>query len=382
MEALIVGKPHSVVIGAMRALAEPMITHWGMMDAFIEEGLTVLEREGGGIFFDEENSPDHLEKLHRQVVHYRGAYFRAVGNISLLDSIYRELDQAASRANSPFRQGVLWIANHLQEAAIDYLQRPLAEEHRAKVLEAIQEKRNALAKPLADTESLTLERIEAVLAAFALSVLTETAGRFEMFCLAGHLLETVRNAARRPPDPLGGEDEPLENQEAAALVGLLSDPVRAGELNEARIRYSRLSDEEKKRRFNEFRRRMIQIVKLVAPYAPMGFEEFCQAIEANLYPYPEPMEFIRSFARSLHDNGSRSSIFENIQTPQAVEQRYEAMAANRQGNPLVLEIALAFAFNAFQESDLEEKKAAMREIDLKKEFGWPATMEELVEQLG
>ena len=186
---------------------------------------------------------------------------------------------------------------------------------------------------------------------------------------------------RKPPELPGETEEPPENLEAAALVGLLSESVWTAEINEAKLRFSRLGDEEKKKLFNSFRHQLLPVIKRVAHYAPIGLEEFCQAIEATIFPYPEPVEFIRSFARSLHANATQSTIFDNIQTPQAIGQRYETLIGTKQGNPLTVEIAKEIALATFQEDNLEEKKAYMREVDLGEEFGWPSTMKELIEQM-
>lgn len=381
METLIVGKPQAIAIGAMRALLEPMITHWGKPDDFQHEALEVLSREGGGILYDEKASPAHLEALQRQVMRYRGNYFRPIENFAQLEHLYRELDAAAARASSVFRQGVLWLACRVQQAAIEYLQSEPADVNRTKVLDSVEEKRNLISKPLADQETVTLDRIEAVLSSFSKSLLSEAIGRFEAFAMGGHLLEVVRKTVRRPPELPGEAEDPPENLDAAALVGLLSDSVWAAEINGARLRFSRLGDEEKKRRFNGFRQQLLPVIGRVASFAPIGLEEFCQAIEATIFPYPEPVEFIRSFARSLHANATQSTIFDNIQTQQAVAQRYETLIASRQGNPLTVEIAKEMALATFHESDLEEKKAYMREVDLTEEFGWPSTMKELTEQM-
>ena len=381
MEALIAGKPQAIVIGAMRALLEPMITHWGKPDDFQHEALEVLAREGGGILFDEKESPAHLELLQRQVVRYRGNYFRPIENFAQLDHLYRELDSAAGRVPSTFRQGVLWLACRVQQAAIQYLQSEPADVNRTKVLDSIEDQRNLIIKPLADQDTLTLERIETVLASFSISLLPDAIGPFEAFAMGGHLLEVVRKTVRRPPELPGEIVDTTENLEAAALVGLLSESVWTAEINEAKLRFSRLGDEEKKRRFNGFRQQLLPLITKVAHFAPIGLEEFCQAIEATLFPYPEPVEFIRSFARSLHANATQSTIFDNIQTPQAIAQRYETLIGTKQGNPLTVEIAKEMAMSTFQEDNLEEKKAYMREVDLGEEFGWPSTMKELIEQM-
>ncbi|NIP74013.1 MAG: hypothetical protein GWO16_13785 [Gammaproteobacteria bacterium] len=376
MEAMLARKPRSQAIGVLRTLVVPLREHWGNLPAFVAAGLEVLKREGGGQFFDEKESPAHLEQLYRQVLRTRASYFRPVENVAQLEHLYKELDLAAAKAASPMQQGVLWLASRLQQQAITYLQRPGTEEQFGKVLAGVAQERDTLVRPFSDPERITLERVEAVLAQFAQHVLGGTLEPFQADVLAGKLLELVREAARKPPQEASVEDLP-ENEPTTPLLVTLTEPVRQGELNEARQRYSRLSEDEKNRRYNAFRRGLLGIIAEVAPFAPEGFETFCAAIEARMYPYPERLEFIRSFARNIYNNGSQITAFDQAQTPQSVEQRYEQMVKARQGNPLVLEVAKALALHNFRNSAREANAAYLREVDLKQEFGWPATMAEL-----
>ena len=382
MEALMVGKPQSVAIGVMRALIEPMLAHWGRTDEYIREGMEILGREGGGALYDEKKSPAQLEALLHKVTRAWATYFRPIQNPVQLEHLHRELDQNAAKIPSTYQQGVLWLAHRLQGAAIEYLNSPSGADHRAQVLSTIVTRGAALAKPLIISEQLTLGQIEEVLVRFARAELPGALGGFQLLVLAGHLLESVRAATRKAPVLDGGEEEPEDNQGIGALLSVLSGPVRVGEVNEARMRYTRLDDGEKQRRYNDFRLKMLRIVKTVAPFATMGFDEFCLAIEASLFPYPEMVEYIRTFARAIHDNGAKSTIFDGIQTRQAVEQRYENLAGSRQVNLIVLEVAKAFAMAAFRRSALEGKKAYLREVNLKEEFGWPGSISDLLEQLG
>jgi hypothetical protein len=322
-----------------------------------------------------------VEQLYRQAVRTRALHFRASENPAQLEQLFKELDLAAAKANATLQQGVLWLASRVQQAAIGYLQSGPAKIHTERVLEGVSEKRNALTRPLGTTDQLSLERVEAVLAAFARGVMGPSLSRFEMSALAGHLLERVREAARKPPELQEERMEVPEEGPETALFSALVEPVRAAELNEARARYGRLGDEERNRRYNDFRRRLLRVIAKVAPYAPLGFEHFCQAIEVELFPYPEPLEFIRTFARTVYQNASQSTLFDDAATPQSVEQRYENLLKSRQGNPLVLEIAKAFALRNFQKSNKDAKQAFMRDLDLQAEFRWPVTLEALKAQL-
>ncbi|HEX9843648.1 MAG TPA: hypothetical protein VGC20_12900, partial [bacterium] len=316
-------------------------------------------------------------QIYYQVQRARATYFRSIENAAQLEHLFKELDLGAAKAASPLQQGVLWLASRLQQQAIAALQEPKVKEQIARVLEAVPEQRGQLVRALGTAEELTLDRVEEALAALAQRVLAGTPGAFELIALAGHLLEQVRQAARRPRKIDLAQDEAPRNDAYTALLATLLEPVRHAELNEARQRYARMSEEEKNRRFNEFRRALLRIIGEVAPFAPEGFEPFCAAIETHLHPYPEPLQFIRTYARPIWNNGAQSNIFTNSTTPQSVQHTYDQMAKARQGNPVVLEIAKAFALRNFRQSEVSGKSAALREVNLKAEFGWPTTMDEL-----
>lgn len=377
MEALLAGKTRSVAIGVLRALVVPLRENWGDLQGFREAGLDVLAREGAGILYDDVQSPEHLDQVYRQVLRARARHFRSIENPAQLEHLYRELDFAAAEAATPLQQGVLWLASRIQLAAVSFVQSPAGQAHLTAVLRAIDDHRTALTRSLADSEHLTLERIEATLSTLSRDILTVTVGRFELYALAGHMLEIARAAARKSPVVGMAAQEAPENQDVTPLLAVLVEPVQIAELNEARLRYARLSEEERSRRYNEFRRQLLPIISEVAPFAPYGFEEFCQAIEAAMLPYPQRLEFIRSYARPLYTNGSQSKLFDEASTPKSVEQRYEAFVRSKQGNPAVLEIAKAFALRSFKHSDQESKRAFMQEVDLHAEFNWPTTLAEL-----
>lgn len=382
MELMLAGKPRAAAIGSLRALVVPLRDHWGDPETFRVAALEVLAKESGGALYDEKESPAHLDQFYQQVVRVRAAYFRPIENPAQLDQLYKELDLAAAKIDSILQQGVLWVASRLQQQAIAWLQKPASEELLKDVLNAVREQRSALARPLANTAQLTLDSVEEALGAFAQQVAKKPMGSFERSALAGHLLETVRDAARRPRKTDVPLDDAPRNDVLTALLAVMLEPVRAAELNEARLRYSRMSDEEKNKRFNEFRRALPRVIDEVAPFAPEGFEHFCEAIETRLFPYPEPMQFIRSYARPIWNSGAQSSIFANCTSPASVEHTYENMSKGRHGNPVVLEIAKAFALRNFRPAEASlPKGAVLREVNLKKEFGWPTTVADLRRQM-
>lgn len=377
MEAMLTGKPRSVAIGALRALVVPLREHWGDLEAFREAGLDVLAKEGGGTLYDEKQSPAHLEQVYRQTVRARAMHFRPIENTAQLETLFKELDLLAAKNTSPLQQGVLWLAMRIQHQAIAYLQQPATEGQVNSVLEAVNPRRNDLERALGDPQKLTLDRIESVLGALAKDVLAGLPGPFEQSVLAGHLLERVRAAARRPPRIDVTTDEAPRNDALTALFAVFLEPVRAAELNEAKARYARLSDAERTRRYNEFRRTLVRIVQDIASFAPHGFDVFCEALETRLYPYPEPLQFIRSFARPIWNSGAQSSAFTNATTPQGVQLLYEQYSASRQGNPVMLELARAFALHNFRGANGDGNAPPLTEVDLKEQFGWPTTIREL-----
>ena len=307
----------------------------------------------------------------------RGLHFRPIESQAQLESLSRELESQAS--SSPLQQGLIWLASRIQIDAIEHLLSDVGRERVVQLLDGVESRRAFILKPLGKSDQLTLDRIEAVLSAYVREVLGDRVERelLQVTALAGKLLEIVRMNVHKLPDIGSTEKNLTEDQSAAHLEGILTEPVRTAELNEARVRYARLGDEEKNKRYNEFRRRLTRLIVHVAPFAPSGLEPFCQAVEAALYPYPERLEFIRTFARNIYNTGNQSSLFTETTTPQSVNQRYDTLKENKQANPLILELAKGFALGGFQESNLEEKKEFMAQLDLKTEFDWPTNLSEL-----
>ena len=377
MESILAGKPLSQSIGALRGLSTPLREHWGNLEDFKNAGMIFLAKESEGILFDKEKGPQQLELIYRQTLRMRAVHFRAIENTAQLEIHFKELDQAAAAGNSALRQALLFLSSRLQQSAITYLGTAEAEKHRAIALKAVLERRDSLMGALGNLQELTLDRVEALLAAFISDVLGEQVGRFEIFALAGHMVEQIRLAARQPPEIILDSTEMPDTKDVGPLLGLLTDPVRQAELNEARIRYARLKEDQKTSLYNHFRVRLQRVLKEVAMYAPKGFVPLCEAIESRIFPYPEQLGYIRAYLRPIYENASQSSIFTDANTPQSVQQRYEALMKARKGNPFLLEIARAFAMRNFKSLTIESQRAYMRDVDLKADFGWPATMQEL-----
>lgn len=381
MESLLAGKPLSQTIGALRGLSTPLREHWGNLEEFKTAGMKFLAQESEGIFHDEEKGPRQLEMIYRQTLRMRAVHFRAIENSAQLEHHFKELDQAASENNATFRQALLFLASRLQQSAIAYLGTAEAEKHRAIALKAVLERRDSLVGALGNLRELILDRVEAVLAVYISDVLGEQVGRFEIFALAGHMVEQVRLSARQPPEIILDVEEMPDTKDVGPLLGLLTEPVRQAELNEARMRYAQLNEAQKTSLYNHFRVRLQRVLKDVAKYAPKGFIPLCEAIESRIFPYPGQLGYIRAYLRPIYENASQSSIFTDANTPQSVQQRYDALMKSRKGNPFLLEIARAFAMRNFKSLNIESKRAYMREIDLKEEFGWPSTTKELLDAM-
>lgn len=378
MEALLAGKPRSAVLGALRNLLDPLREHWGDPEGFIEAGLSVLARQGS-LFGDDEADRELLDQLYRQVLRIRALYFRPITNPTALDNAYKELEAQASERHQTSQQVLLWLASRIQQAVQAYLNAPQGQRALDTVLRAVDNQRGeALKGRLGDLEQLSLGRINGVLSDLVRDVLGDKLGRLETAALSGYLLESLRAAARRPP-PLGGAgDEAPEQSSMAGLLAALGEPTRMAELNDARARFGQMPEAERTKRFNAFRLRLARAIKDVAPYAPLGFEPFCQAVEAIFFPYPAPLEYVRAFVRPVYNSARQSTLFSEVTTPQGVQQRYETLVKARQGNPVLLELARAFAVQGFRSGEAgEENRSFVASLDLHKEFGWPTDVEAL-----
>lgn len=381
MESLLAGKPKMAVTNGLRALLPVFQKHYGNPEGFRVEGGAVVQKEMGDIPGGAEPTGRLLLTLYQQVLRTRAGYFRPIESQAALDSAYRELT-ARSAEEGPLRQGVLWLGHRLQQAAIQFLNSNRAEPALERYLKAVRERRQGLRNSLGDPGQLDLERIEAVLGELGMEALGDRLERFDVYALAGHVLEQLRRNARRLPERGRGDNDIPEDSDLGALLAALTEPTRFAELNEARARFARLNDTAKSRRYDDFRRRLGQAIDQVAPYAPMGVDAFSQAVEAALFPYPAPLEFVRPFVRPIWNNGRQSTLFNEATTPQGIHQRYETLKQERQVNTLLLEVARAFAMARFQESDEQEKSRFLRDLDLVKEFGWPEHVGALEQLLG
>lgn len=360
-------------------MLEPLESHWGDPDGFVAEALPVLTGDPSGAFTDEGATERLLGQLYRQVLRVRALYFRPISSATALENAYKELEAQAAERHQVSQQVVLWLASRIQHTVLAYLASPRGREALDRLYAEAGRRRERLQRAVGDPEQITLNGINGLLTDFVRDVLGEVISRLETAALAGYLLETLRAAARRPPDLAAAGEEVPEQGPQAGLLGALTDATRTAELNDAQHRFGQLSDADKRRRFNEFRLRLGRSIREVAPYAPLGFEPFCRAVEAALFPYPAPLEFIRAYLRPIYNNGRQSTLFSEVTTPQGVEQRYETLIKSKQGNPVITELARRFALASFQAgaSDDEERTDELRGLDLRSEFKWPASVREV-----
>ncbi|HEX9844249.1 MAG TPA: hypothetical protein VGC20_15935, partial [bacterium] len=160
------------------------------------------------------------------------------------------------------------------------------------------------------------------------------------------------------------------------MVSILSEAVRQAELLEARQRFARLKNPERTRRYEVFRKVLVRLISKVAKFAVDGFEKFCTAVENEMFPYPAQIEWIRSFVKPVYGNAAQSSVFDACVTEQSVEARYQKLREEKSVNIVMLELGRALARSKFKAAEEEQKKNFLLELDLVKEFEWPASMDE------
>ena len=278
--------------------------------------------------------------------------------------------------------GGLWLAYRLQALAIAFLNSPEGKAALAKAETILGVPPYPWLKAMgSETQPAPMDRIESVLAERLVETIGVQTGRFNLYAVAGHLLEQARAAARRPPQatlPDGPLREPTPGER---LADALAEPVRNAELAEARARFAKLSPDETAKRFEVFKLQLLRLTAQVAPSAPLGFEPFCQLLESILYPYPNPLEWIRPFVKPVWTNASQSPLFQGRNTPDLVNQRYEQLRKTKQGNPVVVELARAFAMELCRaEEQPAEAQSFLEKLDLVSEFGWPSTVEDMRNQ--
>ncbi len=378
MEANLANKPKPVMQRALRALSAPIQDTFGDPQAFRKVAVPILMREAGAAMADAKEADALAEQTYRMVQRLRALHFRALDNPVQVDIQYKALEQNAGAGPNPLlRQASFWLAYRLQQAGLNYLRSPEAQNALGKCWAALENRREFFAKVNADSLNLTLDRLEGFLAQTLQEAVTPALSSFSAQMIAGFLLEKARATARALPDlDVLGAAMPTQTREGTVLAAL-TVPARAAELNEAHMRFSKLTADESTKRFDEFKLQLLRTITQVAPYAVLGVEKFCQTVEAVLYPYPAHLEWIRAFVKPIYTNASQSTIFDDCTTDQSVNIRYQALRKAKRGNTVILELARALAFTKTKVKEAEERQAFLTELDLVKEFDWPTTLEQV-----
>jgi hypothetical protein len=375
MELNLANKPAAVMMRALRALLPPMRDHYGNAAAFRAAALPVLEKEAAAALADPREAAALADQAFRMITRLRSTYFRMVRDPVRLETVYKELD---GRPQQPLlQQGCLWPAYRLQQLASSYLDSGDGSAAFARALEALVNRRDALAKLAEGDVPPTLERLEAALAAMVLAALGGAAGNFHAYAIAGHLLERARALARKPPELATSDEKFSEPSKEERVLTALGAAALQGELNEARARFAKFSPDETNRRFEAFKQVLLRRVGEVAPYGALGYEPLCVVLEAGMFPYPRPLEWIRSFVKPVYTNAAQSTTFDDCQTVQSVHQRYQYIRRAKQGNPVIVELAYAIAVAKNRTQAVKQRQSFIQGLDVAKEFNWPTTLEDL-----
>lgn len=375
-------KPRPSIVRAMRALVPPLLEKWGDAEGFRAVAAPIALREGGAALSSLNEAEALADQVYRAVVRLRALHFRPIENPQSLDTVFKGLEVAASAPNvNPLIGGGLWLAYRVQGAAIQYLGSPDGKTAVANAEAALAAAPTAWLRQLgAEGQAVTLEHIEAALAERIARDSAPGVLRFNLYAVAGHLLEQGRIAARQAPQLKLPDAAPREPTASERLAEALSEPVRDAELAEARARFSKLTMDQTTQRFNEFKLQLLRMVTEVAPHAPAGLDSFCQAIEAQLYPYPAQLEWIRPFVKPVWTNASQSTLFGGANSPELVDRRYEQLRKTKQGNPIVVELARAFALAMTQKTMQDQEATSLKDLNLVEEFHWPASLEDMKAQ--
>lgn len=378
MENLLAGKSRQSVLQAVKTLLDPILENWGSEDAFVQASVELL-RKGLG---DEEALSKDLETMAQQiyltVMQIRSLQTRHIKSHQELTQTEKTLEPTF--AQSPMRQGCLWLAVHARQEAIDRLDSPEGKTGQAKVIKALDRERANLSKRLQEAKYADLGQLEKALAGYAGKVLGKK-NPFLLGTLAGDIIESARKRGRLPPNDTGLPVDFSDNSPETRLISTLEDIVRQAELSEARQRFSLLNDYQKGARYEALRKVMQKNIDDISPHAPGKFEGFCQAVESIAFPYPNPLEWVRVFLKPLYTNASQSTAFDKCRTEQSVNYRYQKIQEERGVNPIMLEMSKAFALATLKTVQQENLKNFLVDVNLVGEFDWPADIEDLKEHL-
>ncbi len=376
-ELNLTSKSKPVILRGIRALVPQFQESWGDLAKFKSASVPILQRESGSVLAGPKEPEQLAELAYRTVMRLRAQHFRHIAGQTELDNAFKSLDPSMSSANAPaLVQGCLWVAHRLQVGAQAYLRSADGQANLVKAETALSAGPQHWTKALGDG-SPGLDRLESLIAGRVLEALGSGLSRFNAFALAGHLLERARSVARQLPALPDTESTPHDSTPVERMLDELGEGARVAELNEARLRFAKLTAAEAAKRFDAFKPFLLRVIVKVAPYAAISYEALCQAIEALLYPYPAQLEWLRAFIKPLYQNASQSTLFDGKTTVKAVNQRYEAIRQSKLGNPVVVELAKAFALVVSKTVDAEQQQAFLKDLDLVGEFHWPATLNDV-----
>ena len=374
MQDFVSGKNPPVVRRALQSLIAALQEHWGDPETFKLEAGTVLAREARDLLPNSADAQAAAQRAYAQTNLLRGTYMRTVNTAAELDTLYKLLER--NFAASPFALGCVWLAYRLRSAAIGHLNTPEGHKDVNAVLAAIDVGKKPLSAALEELKEPTLEVVELVLLRFAKESLGGGQLAFRAGAVAAHLIERTRRAARTPMQtdliPADMTDERAE----IPMISVLSEAVRQAELLEARQRFARLKNSERTKRYEVFRKILVRLIVKICKFAADGFEKFCAAVENEMYPYPANIEWIRPFLKPIYSNAIQSSVFDACVTEQSVDARYQKLREEKSVNLVMLELGRALARSKFTAAQTENMKTFLLELDLVKEFEWPASMDE------
>jgi hypothetical protein len=380
MEPLLAGKSRQLILSAVKALHPVLLKTWGNPQGFRQAASTVLNQVLGS----EKTNPNEVaalaEQIYQLVSQIRSLHIRHIQTSQALNQAHKSLEPTFAAA--PIRQATLVLAVQLHQTALNYFASPEGDKAYQALIAALDTQRMALAHKLQENEQIVMDQVESALASIAATVTGKQDMPFHDTALAGRLIERARQLARLHPSQAAVPADFSNNSPEIRVVSALEDAVRRAELNEARARFGALNEYQKGARYEALRKLMIKHIDRIAPHAPDGFDQFCQAVEAIAFPYPTPLEWVRVFLKPLFTNAQQSSTFDKCRTEQSVQHRYLKIRDEKGANPIMLELARAFALANLRIAQAESIHAFLNEVDLAREFHWPASLAELKERLG
>lgn len=376
MQEFLAGKPEATVRRALQALIGPLMEEWGDVQAFKAAAQPILSREAGGLLPTRNDTEGIAERVWAQVLTIRGTYFRVIASTVDAEDLHKRLDKTF--AASPFAQGCLWLTFRLQHTAINFMASQDGNAARAKAYAAIDDRKSNIEARLKAMNQPSLNELEQLI--FEIAKEAIDGPPFDSGATSGYLLEKIRAAARSSELLNRITAEVAEDPVEIPMLNLFVGPVRDVELDEARTRFSRLGEQDREQRYTAYRKSLVRVVAKTAQYAQLGFEPFCQATENEMFPYPRPLEWIRSFLKPLFTNAASTSIYDNCATPQSIEMRYENLREEKSANIVILELGRALARSRFKEEQTQALIGFINDLDLTAEFDWPRSVSDFLGQ--